>query len=421
MFRDRNIHYDIADKSQGPPLRRPRRLPPPGPATGPGRRHRRPPAPAQAPPPLLRVRPRPQPRLQPPGRRHVPQGPRTAPQRRDLPRRPRRPTHPRPDHRRRLLPPLRGRRHRHPDGRHQRQAAARSGSSSPTPSSSRPSSRSTAPGGDDRRVQAGHGHLLQRPAGATTRCWCRWPTPRSCCSWSTARATAPATRGPPPTSTAPPPCAARRLPPASCSAATPTSPRRPTWTAGTSDGIGFVFGIDALPNLVARAQRLPERVWQTLQRPPGYEVDDAARGSGPPTSRRRWCGGGASATSGWSASRWPSSTTGRGLPAGLPGRGAAQEPGREQKGEQVERGDALLLLHHQRVDVVARGGGVLRQRPLQPGEPDRAAEERGAGVAGAGEHAGVQLGVHGDDGVGLEPEGVAGVAAAADGGTGSGC
>jgi hypothetical protein len=38
------------------------------------------------------------------------------------------------------------------------------------------------------------------------------------------------------------------------------------------DGIGFVFGIDAQPNLVARAQRLPERVWAELQRPPGYTV-----------------------------------------------------------------------------------------------------------------------------------------------------
>jgi hypothetical protein len=38
------------------------------------------------------------------------------------------------------------------------------------------------------------------------------------------------------------------------------------------DGIGFVFGIDAQPNLVALAQRLPERVWAKLQRPPGYTV-----------------------------------------------------------------------------------------------------------------------------------------------------
>jgi hypothetical protein len=38
------------------------------------------------------------------------------------------------------------------------------------------------------------------------------------------------------------------------------------------DGLGFVFGFDAQPNLVALAQRLPPRVWQQLQRPARYEV-----------------------------------------------------------------------------------------------------------------------------------------------------
>src|SRR5262245_30124282 len=37
-------------------------------------------------------------------------------------------------------------------------------------------------------------------------------------------------------------------------------------------GIGFVFGIDAQPNLVARAQRLPGRIWAELRRPPRYTV-----------------------------------------------------------------------------------------------------------------------------------------------------
>jgi hypothetical protein len=42
-------------------------------------------------------------------------------------------------------------------------------------------------------------------------------------------------------------------------------------------GIGFVFGIDAQPNLVARAARLPERVWQPLQRPARYPVATTPR------------------------------------------------------------------------------------------------------------------------------------------------
>jgi hypothetical protein len=37
-------------------------------------------------------------------------------------------------------------------------------------------------------------------------------------------------------------------------------------------GIGFVFGVDAQPNLVALAQALPEHRWRTLERPARYEV-----------------------------------------------------------------------------------------------------------------------------------------------------
>jgi hypothetical protein len=42
-------------------------------------------------------------------------------------------------------------------------------------------------------------------------------------------------------------------------------------------GIGFVFGIDAQPNLVALAQRLPERVGEEWERPPGYQVKTTPR------------------------------------------------------------------------------------------------------------------------------------------------
>jgi Transposase DDE domain group 1 len=46
------------------------------------------------------------------------------------------------------------------------------------------------------------------------------------------------------------------------------------WDKG---GIGFVFGIDAQPGLVARAERLPERVWAELHRPPGYTAEAEPR------------------------------------------------------------------------------------------------------------------------------------------------
>jgi hypothetical protein len=39
-----------------------------------------------------------------------------------------------------------------------------------------------------------------------------------------------------------------------------------------SDGVAFVFGIDAMANLVKTANELPPSVWQRLVRPPKYEI-----------------------------------------------------------------------------------------------------------------------------------------------------
>jgi hypothetical protein len=41
--------------------------------------------------------------------------------------------------------------------------------------------------------------------------------------------------------------------------------------------IRFTFGIDAMPNLIARAEQLPDSAYGLLQRPPGYEVQTAPR------------------------------------------------------------------------------------------------------------------------------------------------
>jgi hypothetical protein len=43
------------------------------------------------------------------------------------------------------------------------------------------------------------------------------------------------------------------------------------------DGIHFVFGLDAQPNLVSIAEHLPERIWQELPRPDRHEVATAPR------------------------------------------------------------------------------------------------------------------------------------------------
>ena len=37
-------------------------------------------------------------------------------------------------------------------------------------------------------------------------------------------------------------------------------------------GVRFVFGLDAMPNLVEKAQALPQEAWEPLERPPAYQV-----------------------------------------------------------------------------------------------------------------------------------------------------
>ena len=63
-------------------------------------------------------------------------------------------------------------------------------------------------------------------------------------------------------------------------------------------------------------------------------------------------------------------------------------------------------------DDAGRRDRLQGQRPMRPGEPDRAAQGRRACVDDAGGRPGEQLGVHGDGGLGLEPEGVGGLAVA---------
>jgi len=47
------------------------------------------------------------------------------------------------------------------------------------------------------------------------------------------------------------------------------------WNADSR--VRFIFGYDALPNLVSRAEWLPERIWQTLERPARYTVKTQPR------------------------------------------------------------------------------------------------------------------------------------------------
>jgi hypothetical protein len=53
-----------------------------------------------------------------------------------------------------------------------------------------------------------------------------------------------------------------------------------TWKLDEWDAAGdvtFIFGVDAMPNLVKLAETLPESAWQRLQRPPRYDVKTSPR------------------------------------------------------------------------------------------------------------------------------------------------
>ena len=165
MMAASNIHYEIADRT---------RAIAPG---GIGAIHLlarklgliedidRGPPPAEAAPAVLRERPRPEHRLQPPGRRQPPGAPRGPPQRRGLPRRPRGRTHPRPDHRRGLLPPLHRGRRRAADGHLQRDPAAGLEAAARRLLRRGLHRRRRGAGPLGRLVQAGRGHRLRRDLG----------------------------------------------------------------------------------------------------------------------------------------------------------------------------------------------------------------------------------------------------------------
>ena len=164
--------------------------------------------------------------------------------------------HPRPDHRRRLLPPLHPRARRHPPGRLRRPGSS-SGRASARASSTRPCSTSTArwspPTGRASRAWTSP----TTAPGATTRWSSAWPIPAKSSAWSTARQPALA-RGARPSNSIWRSCsAAGPASAASCCGATPTSPRPSNSTPGTPTGVLSLFGIDAMPNLKDFAEDLP--------------------------------------------------------------------------------------------------------------------------------------------------------------------
>ena len=233
------------------------------------------------------------------------------------------------------------------------------------------------------------------------------------------RATAPRTRARPPRWTGPWRSASGAASAGSCCAATPTSRRREHLDRWDADGrVRFVFGYDAAPNLVARAGEIAGEM-------PG------GRCSGRRATRCR-----RDRASGRTTSRRPSSCRREFENIRLQSEEVAEFNYRPtacrktyrmvvvRKNMSVEKGERVLFddiryFFYITNDWVSEADEIVfcGQRPLPPGEPAGPVARRGAGVACAGGQPGEQLGVHGDDGVGVGPEGVVGAAAAGAAGT----
>jgi hypothetical protein len=172
-----------------------------------------------------------------------------------------------------------------------------------------------------------------------------------------------------------------------------------------ADGIRFLFGIDAMPNLKDLAERLPELKYSELERPPRYTIKTAPRRARERHKERivserqfdtlKLLG---EETAEFEYRPVACKTTYRVV--------VLRKKLVVEIGAVVAvRARPLLLLHHQRSHDTGAGDRVPGQRPLRPGEPDRAAQGRGEGAGDAGRRPGEQLGVHGDGQPGVEPEG----------------
>ena len=292
-------------------------------------------------------------------RRHASGRHRTAPQRRGVSRCPGRAAHSRSDHRRRFLPALssgvtdlgrcwRCSTTRAPAGLDQQ----------PARSFRRPSSMPTARMSEHGRVQAGHGHRLQRHLGLPSRWSISLANTGELLNLVNRSGNRPSHEGrPPPRSTGPSASVAGRLPTdpaprrhrlhadqhldrwddaAACSSSSASTPR-PTWTKLADD--------------------LPSRRLASAETPAALRGQDRSRGSGRRTSRSRSSGSASSRTSacverGRGRVRLPPDR----LPPELIGWSWCARTWRSEKGAaDAVRRLSLLLLHHQR----------LRPRPAE--------------------------------------------------------
>ena len=177
----------------------------------------------------------------------------------------------------------------------------------------------------------------------------------------------------------------------------------------------FVFGYDAMPNLKEIAENLPASAWKPLQRPAKYAVKTQPRRRPENVKdqivRERK----------FDVLRLESEEV-----AEFDYRPTAcantyrmvviRKHISKEKGEQVLWPEIRYHFYITNERTWTPAEVVFEANPgapgLRPGEPARAVARRRACPASAGEHAGEQLGVDGDDGVGVDAQGVVGAAVA---------
>ncbi len=166
--------------------------------------------------------------------------------------------------------------------------------------------------------------------------------------------------------------------------------------------IRFLFGYEASPSLQARADQLPAGSYRLLDRPPRYQIQTAPRQKPervkPEIVRRR----------GYENLELIEEMVAEFQYRPL----ACRKRYRMivlRKRIGVAKGQLRLFEEYRYFFYITndgRGGRVLGQRSLRPGESDRPAQERSPRVDDPRGRPGEQLGVHGDGLVGVEPQGL---------------